>query len=283
MYNAITMKQNTPSHQTKILTAFLLATLVLTALAFSSFPAQQAAQAAPPRQIPIYTPTPGPDGRIIYTVKANDTLLGISLITGVPLDKLRQINNMTTDTIFEGQQLLLGLAGPAEVTPTSGPAPTSTPILPTPSPKPGVGTLCILLFNDLNGDSIRQESEPSIPDGAISYGDRSGKTSQSVTTKAGSEHQCFENLPEGIYTVSAAVPDGYNPTTDTDAEITLQADQMFYINFGAQANSQTQANAPTIPAQEGGRSPILGIIGGLFLLAGVGVALFAGRILKRSL
>ena len=239
-----------------------------------------AVYAAPARQIPIYTPTPGPDGRIIYIVKANDTLLGISLITGVSVDQLRALNNLTSDTIFEGQQLLLGLAGPPEVTPTSGPTPTPTPVLPTPSPKPGLGTLCVLLFNDLNGDSIRQDNEPSIPNGAISFGNRAGTVSQTTTTGAGEEHQCFENLPEGNYTISVALPEGYNPTTATDAETKLSAGEQFYINFGAQANSQALAEAPTIPATEGSRSPLLGIIGGLFLLAGVGVAIFAGRMLR---
>lgn len=283
MYNFATMKTRIRSRKPTLLILFSLMIIILTALAFAGLPAQTAAQAAPPQQIPIYTPTPGPDGRIIYIVKANDTLLGISLITGVSIDRLRELNNMTSDTIFEGQQLLLGLAGPAEaVTPTSGPPPTATPILPTPSPKPGQGSLCVLLFNDLNGDSIRQEEEPSIPDGAVSFGDRDGKTSQSVTTTAGLEHQCFENLPEGVYTVSAAVPEGYNPTTSTDTEITLQADQQFYVNFGAQANSQTAAEEPTIPAQEGGRTPILGIIGALFLAAGIGLAIFAGRLLRKG-
>jgi hypothetical protein len=131
------------------------------------FGALEVAQAAPDVQVPIFTPTPQPDGRIIYIVKTNDTLLGISLVTGVPVDKLRALNNLTSDTIFEGQQLLLGLAGPVEVTPTAGPPPTPTPILPTPSPRPGQGTLCILLFNDLNGvhDSFNfNGSWPAITD-----------------------------------------------------------------------------------------------------------------------
>ena len=239
------------------------------------------AQAAPVMQIPIYTPTPGPDGRIIYIVKANDTLLGISLITGVPIDKLRALNNLTSDTIFEGQKLMLGLAGPVEVTPTAGPTPTSTPVLPTPSPKPGEAKLCILLFNDLNGDSIRQETEASIPDGAISYGNRSGSISESKTTGAGLDPMCSEKpLPEGDYTISVAVPAGYNPTTQTSYEVTLKAGDQTYVNFGAQANSQTQAEAPAIPAQEGTRSPLLGIVGALFLLAGAGVAFFAMRSMR---
>lgn len=242
----------------------------------------QPVEASPGAQVPIYTPTPGPDGRIIYIVKANDTLLGISLLTGVPVDQLRALNNLTSDTIFEGQQLLLGLGGPAEVTATPGPTPTPTPVLPTPSPRPGQGNLCVLLFNDLNGDSIRQDNEPSIPEGAISFSNRSGSVSESLTTGSGLEAQCFENLPEGKYTISAAVPEGYNSTTASSYELDLVAGDEVYVNFGAQANSQTLAQQPSIPAPEGERSPLLGIIGVLFLLAGLVFAVFAGRLLRRG-
>ena len=274
---------NLSGKQPQINIALILAVLLTTfwlVADWRSFGPTIPAQAAPQEQIPIYTPTPGPDGRIIYIVKPNDTLLGISLITGVSVEQLRALNNLTSDTIYEGQKLLLGLAGPVDVTPTPGPTPTATPILPTPSPKPGKGNLCILLFNDLNGDSIRQENEPSIPDGAISFGNRSGSVSETIATGIGLEPQCFEDLPEGSYSISVAVPEGYNPTTETSYELELKAGDKTYLNFGAQANSQTLAEAPVIPAPEGGRSPLLGIIGGLFLLAGIGAAIFAGRMLK---
>jgi len=264
--------------------AVLTVALVLAMLGFPAgrmtFGAILSVQAAPEIQIPIYTPTPGPDGRIIYIVKANDTLLGISLITGVSVDQLQGLNNLTSDTIYEGQNLILGLGGPVEVTPTPGPTPTSTPILPTPSPKPGKGDLCILLFNDLNGDSIRQESEPSIPDGAISFGNRAGSVSENVASGIGLEPQCFVDLPEGDYTISVAVPEGYNPTTETSYELPLKAGDKTYLNFGAQANTSTEAQAPIIPPPGSGRSPLLGIVGVLFLFAGIGVAIFARRMLK---
>lgn len=243
------------------------------------FVPQPQAQAAPAAQIPINTPTPGADGRIIWIVEANDTLLSISLITGVSVDELRALNNLTGDTILEGQQLLIGLAGPAEVTPTLGPTPTPTPVLPTPSPQPGIGTLCVILFNDANGDSLRQEEELSIPGGALSISSRSGAVSQTADSDSGAEHYCFENLPEGEFTVSVAAPEGYNPTTTNSAVITLKGGDETYIDFGAQVNSQTLAEAPILPA-EGQRSPILGIVGGLFLLFGIGLAIFAGRLLK---
>ena len=237
-------------------------------------------QAAPPAQVPIYTPTPRPDGRIIYIVRPNDTLLSISLLTGVPVETLKGLNNLTGDTIYEGQELLLGLAGPAETTPTAGPTPTATPILPTPTPKPGKGDICVLLFNDANGDSMRQEEEGSIPDGAISISDRSGSFSKTEPTGIGLEFFCWEDLLEGEYTISAAVPEGYNATTENSLEQELVAGSQIYITFGAQANSETLADSSLIPPPEGKRSPLLGIIGGLFLLLGLGVAIFARRMLK---
>jgi hypothetical protein len=239
-------------------------------------------QAAPVGQVPIYTPTPGPDGRIIYIVRANDTLLSISLLTGVPVDTLKGLNNLTSDTIYEGQELLLGLAGPAEVTPTAGPTPTATAIQPSPTPLPGAGDLCVILFNDRNGDSMRQEDEESIPGGAISYSNRSGSESDTWDTGVELEPHCFEDLAEGEYTVSAAVPDNYNATTITSQEILIGPGDTQYLTFGAQRNSENPETGPFEPSLEepGEKNPLLGIIGGLFLLVGLGIAIFAGRFLR---
>lgn len=239
----------------------------------------EARNAVPIFQVPIYTPTPLPDGRIIYIVKVNDTLLSISLISGVSVDELRGMNNLTNDIIFVGQELLLGLGGPADIDFTPGPTPTPTRAVPTPTPEPGSGNLCILLFDDRNGDSLRQEEEPSLSGGAISVNNRAASLSQTVDTEAGFEPHCFEALPEGRYTISVAVPAGYNPTTNTNYEVDLNAGEETYVDFGAQANSETLAEQPILP-QEGEKSPILGIIGGVILIVGLVLALFAGRLIK---
>ena len=237
--------------------------------------------AAPALQLtPFPTPTPGPDGRILYIVKVGDTLLRISLISGVSLDELRGLNNLTGDNIFEGQELLLGLGGPSQVTPTPGPSPTPPQALPTPSPQPGSGNLCILLFNDINGDSIRQEDEPSIPDGAISVSNRLGTVSLTAVTIVGLDPHCFEEILEGDYTITVAIPEGFNSTTVTNYTLLLEAGDETYLDFGAQANSETLAEAPTPTAT--GRSPLLGIIGGVILLVGLGLGLFAGRLMRGS-
>ena len=114
----------------------LLITVVLGLLVLSfTIPAL----AAPKAQQTVFpTPTPGPDGRIIYIVQPGDTLWRVSAITGVPLDELRGLNNLGADEpIFEGQELLIGFGGPAEVTPTPGPRPTAAPDQPTPTAETG--------------------------------------------------------------------------------------------------------------------------------------------------
>jgi hypothetical protein len=258
---------------------FLLIAVASPASPISSPLNARQALAAPGRQVPIYTPTPLPDGRIIYTVKQGDSLLSISLISGVPVDELRKLNNLAGDTIYVGQQLLLGLAGPPQVTFTPGPSPTPTAFLPTPTVPPGTASLCVLLFKDQNGDSVRQESEPTIPDGAISISNRTGSVSLTGKTVSGSDPLCFDKIPVGEYNVTVAIPEGYNPTTALNLAVQLNAEDQTYINFGAQLNSSNQAVQPA-PAETGSRSPILGIIGGLLLAAGVGLALVAGRLVK---
>jgi len=223
------------------------------------------------------TPTPGPDGRIIYIAQEGDSAWRIAANFGLKLDNLRTLNKWgETPNIKAGDKILLGLAGPAEASATPGPTPTSAPVIPTPSPKPGWGNLCILLYNDLNGNSLREESEPTLPNGEISVTDRSGTVSKTATTGGGVDPICFEQLPEGTYNASVAIPKGYNATTAMNQTITLNAGDITQVNFGAQADTQTQVEAPT--PQGSGKSPLLAIAGALVLVVGIGLAFLAGRL-----
>ncbi len=251
-------------------TLFLLSGwLVLPSVSHASYPAQLT---------PFPTPTPGPDGRIIYIVQPGDTLIRISLISGVPIEELRGLNKLTGDNIIVGQELLLGLGGPTLSTPTPGPSPTPTVEIPTPTPLPGTGVICVLLYDDENGDALRQETENAIAGGAISLAERSGKATFTGESRSGSDPVCFNDLPEGNYTISVAIPGGYNPTTINTITIDLNAGDETYLDFGAQKNSETLANEPT--PTEASSSPLLGILGAIFLLAGILLALFGTRLLR---
>lgn len=255
--------------------------MVVIAIAMLLFGLALPVLAAPPAQFtPFPTPTPGPDGRIVYIVQENDSWWRIAAIFNINLDQLLDVNGATRDTVLvAGSEILLGFGGPAEVTPTVGPSPTPGPRLPTPTPQPGSGTLCVLVYLDRNGDSIRQEDEAAIKDGAISISDRAGKVSRTESTQPGLDPVCFADLPEGDYSVSVAVPDGYNPTTLLSFELKVDPGAETYLDFGAQPSSQTQAEAAA-PARSG-QSLMLGVVGGLLLLAGTGLGILAA-LLNRS-
>jgi len=188
---------------------------VAAALAFF-FGLTFSAQASPRPQLPQYaTPTPGPDGRIIYVVQAGDNCISISTKTGVSIELLLGYNPMLDcdpviegqqlllgdgriiyivqagdncisistktgvsielllgynpmldcDPVIEGQQLLLGYGGPAAYTPTPGPSPTPTIAPLTPTPFAGTTEVCILLYDDFNGNALREGTELGLAGG----------------------------------------------------------------------------------------------------------------------
>ena len=161
------------------------------------------ATAAPePQYTSIPTPTPGPDGRIIYIVQEGDTLWRISAITGISLEELRRLNDLAeNDIILPGDRLLLGLGDPSDIPPTAGPAPTPTSDIPTPTPMVGVGIICVSVFDDTNGDALRQEEEPDLAGSAISISNLAGTVSLSQGEGGGLVPRCYEDVVLGIYDI----------------------------------------------------------------------------------
>jgi hypothetical protein len=140
------------------------------------------------------------------------------------------------------------------------------------------------LFEDLNGDSLRQEEEPSLPGGAISVNDRFGEVSLTAETPSGGISEnlfpepeelgftCFDDLDKGQYNITVASPEGYNATTQLSYVVALNPGEEILLDFGAQPNSETLARAPLTGGTE--RSPILGILGALILLIGTGLGIY---------
>jgi hypothetical protein len=242
-------------------------------------------QASPEGQVLQYaTPTPGPDGRIIYIVQAGDSCLRISLLTGVTVDQIRSLNRLNESCdLREGLELLIGFGGPSAGSPTPGPSPTPTEVLPTPTPvSGGKAQICVLLYEDINGDGKRQETEPAIAGGAVSVTNLKGEYSQTLTTVAGDPEAdfqgiCFTDVPQGEYTVSVGIPDGYNATTVLDYNLTgaqkVVAGGTVYLPFGAQTGS-----APVSDPTREGRSPTIAIVGALMLVIAGGLFWYARRI-----
>jgi hypothetical protein len=231
-------------------------------------------------QVLYFTPTAEANGNIYYVVKDGDTCTAISLTINMPEETLRTLNNLTFDQcrfLQVGQKLLLGTVPTAVI--TVGPSPTPTSFLPTPEPLKGTGTICIYLYNDINGNAIADPAEitnTGLAGGAISISAQSGGFSSVGTTLNTGEAVCFKEVPEGTYNVSIAIPDGYNPTQAQNFIINLKAGDTSTVDFSAQeSGSHASQSNPT----KGGNA-FLAVIGGIILLAGIGVGLYARYILK---
>ena len=262
-------------------TGFLLGLLALIMLLVSTWASTPVVSAAPPAQ--VLTATPGPDGRILYTVASGDTCLSIALIHGIDVPRLRQLNTRLDEncTLSIGQQLVVGLAAPEE--PTAGALPTLPSPTVTATPVSGTTEVCVLLFNDQNGDALRQETELGVDGGAVSLTNLNGSYSQTQNTSSAIDldtaepvRACFTNVPQGEYNVSMAVPDTYNPTMLLSYNLTVNAGDRASVDFGAQLKSASAAD-PAVPDEGGSRSSLLGVFGLLLLLGGAGLGYYAYR------
>jgi LysM repeat protein len=96
--------------------------------------------------LPQPTPTPSPEptstlppeeatiaacDTVLYTVEANDTLGSIAANYNVRAQAIQDFNDLTSDTVFLGQVLIIPLC---ERNPTPGPSPTPTKPPPYPAP-----------------------------------------------------------------------------------------------------------------------------------------------------
>jgi hypothetical protein len=263
--------------------ALLLASVFLIFLGFAWISSGvQAAPGVPQAAYP--SPTPGPDGRIIYIVKAGDNCEQISLMFGVSREYLSLTNQLDSNcSLREGQRLMLGVGGPSASSPTPGPSPIPSATLPTATPAAGgTAKVCVLVYDDVNGDGLRQTTEKAIPGAAISLTSLDGTYSQTLTTTINPDStvyqgMCFTNVPVGRYNVSAAAPDGYNPTINLTSSVEVTPGDTFYIDYGAQFKTVAETNTPNNKT-----SPLLGIIGAVFLLTGIGMGVYVWILLKKK-
>jgi murein DD-endopeptidase MepM/ murein hydrolase activator NlpD len=237
------------------------------------------ADAAPDQQ--FLTATPLPDGRILYTVVGGDSCLQVAYLHGITVTQLRQYNTRLDEncTLVVGQQLVVGVV--SSKLPTAPVATLPSPTI-TATPVSGTTEVCVLLFDDANGDAMRQANELGIEGGAVSLTNLNGSYSQTQNTTAAIDpdtqepvRACFVDVPSGEYNVSMAVPDSYNPTMLLSYTLTVKAGDRASIDFGAQSKTLTAAAPPA--AQTSNRSSLLGIFGFLLLLGGAGLGYYAYR------
>lgn len=240
------------------------------------------AQASSSVQAQFPSPTPGPDGRILYIVQAGDSCFRIEALYSITVDQLRGLNPQLDEncTLVVGDELMLGIGGPAALSPTPGASPTLSPPTVTPTPPTGTTEICVLLYEDHNGDALRQETELGIADGVVSVSNTAGTFSDTKTTVSAinpdtdePQQVCFtKDVPAGEYNISVAIPDNYNPTMEMSYTFTIKAGDRAFVAFGAQ---QFETDLESSSEDGGSTSPIFGILGGLLLLGGLGLGWYA--------
>jgi LysM repeat protein len=218
-------------------------------------------------------------------VGEGDNCSSIALAHGITVPTLRQYNTRLDPdcTLAVGQQLVVGLVA-AAAPPTAASIPTPTLPSITATPFNGTTIVCILLFDDMNGDSLRQETEFGVDGGAVSLTNLNGSYSQTQTTTSATDpdtaepvRSCFEDVPSGQYNISMAIPDGFNPTMALSYELAVKAGDRASVDFGAQSKAETLTE-PADPNSGGsGRSATIGLFGLLLLLGGIGLAYYAYR------
>ena len=139
----------------------------------------------------------------------------------------------------------------------------------------------MLLYDDVNGDALRQETEFGVADGAVSVSNTAGTFTETRTTVSQIDpdteeplQSCFTDVPEGEYNISMAIPENYNPTMELTYTLSIKAGDRAFVDFGVQPKAET---AEEVAPEDGGggTSPIFGILGGLLLLGGLGLGWYA--------
>ncbi len=225
---------------------------------------------------PFSMPTPQADGTTIYIVRPCDSLWSIAANVGITLEQIKALNGLTSNVITPGQRLIINQGA---AVPTQPPAPTTDPSAP-PTAAPtqiasvGTGTLCALLYNDTNGNAVRDASEGLLAGGQFSVVDTTtGAPIQAYTTDGVNEPHCFENLASGQYTISSAAPANHNTTGTNAYPLRIEAGALYNVEFGAQPAGNAAAGGG-VDTSKRLRTALFGAAGIMFLLLAAGVAGF---------
>jgi hypothetical protein len=243
-----------------------------------------AVASAPPA--PVFqlgpTPTPNAEGIIQISVQPGDSLWAIAARAGLSLDEILDFNGLTRNSFINvGDTLIIGYgdAGAAAEaaaetaeettaeggTPAEGEAQTEgaeeAPVEeavaePTPEPTPvpviTTGEICLLAFDDTNGDGF-YEGEALKSNVALTIADGQSVVSNYITN--GSEPFCIDGLESGTYRISRSIVPGETVTNAADWGVSLAPGMSVNIEFGSKieafdAAAETVAMAE--PAAESG-------------------------------
>ncbi|MFT5196523.1 MAG: LysM repeat protein [Candidatus Promineifilaceae bacterium] len=217
------------------------------------------------------TPMPDAEGVIAVLVETGDTLWSIAARAGLTLDELLALNpNLTRDSFINwGDRITLGNVAPsggstesAEAEPATeveeavdpaseesasesdesasedaaaeevveAPAPTSEP---EPTEAPSTGSICLLAFDDVNGNGVYDNGGESLrADVAFTLAKDQAVVSNYITDGA-NEPFCIEGLAPGNYRISRSTTANEIVTNGSDWGASIVAGSRQQFDFGS--------------------------------------------------
>ncbi|MCZ7547266.1 MAG: LysM peptidoglycan-binding domain-containing protein [Anaerolineae bacterium] len=224
--------------------------------------------------IPTYPPQE--DGRIIHTVRAGETLGGIAVAYGLEsAQAVRDLNNLTGDIIYRGQELLVGYvegaspdaesdeetgddtegeAGGAAV-PGGAAAPGASGEADAEADAEGsaaaaaaatTGEICVGVYEDTNLNRTFEGVERRIGGAGVTL--KKGEDAlASYRTDGVSEPHCFDGLTPGDYTVEVTPPRAYSATTSAVLAVRVEAGASQSFDFGVARGVAAGAAGEVVP------------------------------------
>jgi hypothetical protein len=148
-----------------------------------------------------------------------------------------------------------------------------------PAAQQGTGQICVLAFDDQDGNGKREPDEPLLAGMSFTLADDAGVVKRSYKTDGVSEPYCFGSLAAGAYTVQARGAGSREVTTPGQWAISLSNLAEFKAEYGVRQVGSGAVKPPAGDAQpaatSGGSMSTLGriVLGvlGLVVLAGAGL------------
>jgi len=178
-------------------------------------------------------------------------------------------------------------------TPTDTPTPTASPT-PTVTPTPLPASVCVLVFQDSNANSLQDAGEPLVSGAGVWLLDASQAEIGSYSTVGTGEPHCFSGLAAGAYYVRRQNPPAYTSTNEDELQVVVEPGETVQVAFGAQfvpTPTPTSTATPTVtPTPTATPKPVMQQMGervhsvsgilvvGLALLIAVGVPYLRKRL-----
>jgi LysM repeat protein len=281
------------------------------------------APVAAPVYIPVPTSTPNAEGVIYTEVQPGDSLWAISARAGYNINDFLELNEITRDQVIRSGDLLITGFGdpPGEEVESEGEDGSSaaateteseTVSEPTPSPPPiptetgptvveqkiTGGIICLSAFDDVDQDTVRDESEVLRSAVAITISDGEQVISNYITDGE-SEPFCIAGLKSGSYRVTRSSLPNEALTTPGDYAVAVSEDQTVDIEFGSylsenvlvsssssadsigqiEEDSATSGTGALVDESDDSLSGLIiaGIVVGVLLLAGIVILILSRR------